>query len=141
MRDAGIEPHIENVGDLFVVLGVGAEQLGGIERIPRIDAALLDALRDLLHQLDAARMRFTDGPCATKSAIGTPQVRWREMHQSGRPSTMPAIRSSPHAGNQCDVVVDRLRAPRARRPAWSMLMNHCGVARNATGVLWRQQCG
>ena len=28
-----------------------------------------------------------------------------------------------------------------RNPACSMLMNHCGVARKITGVLWRQQCG
>ncbi len=33
------------------------------------------------------------------SGIGTPQVRWREMHQSGRPATMPSMRSSPHVGD------------------------------------------
>ncbi len=30
--------------------------------------------------------------------IGTPQTRWREMHQSGRVAIMFEMRSSPHAG-------------------------------------------
>ena len=38
---------------------------------------------------------------STNKAMGTPQVRWREIHQSGRPSTMFAIRLSPHSGNHC----------------------------------------
>ncbi len=58
---ARIEPDVENVGDLVVVVGFGAEQFARIERVPRIGAFLLDALRDLLHQFDAARMRFTCG--------------------------------------------------------------------------------
>ncbi len=31
--------------------------------------------------------------------MGTPQMRWREMHQSGRVATMLEMRSSPHAGS------------------------------------------
>ena len=34
-----------------------------------------------------------------KTAIGTPQMRWREMHQSGRVAIMLEMRSSPHAGS------------------------------------------
>ena len=76
---------------------------------------------------------------STSSVIGTPQVRWREMHQSGRPAIMLVMRSSPQPGIQRTRLI--AASASARRPALSMLMNHCGVARNATGVLWRQQCG
>ena len=31
--------------------------------------------------------------------MGTPQIRWREMHQSGRVDTMLVIRSLPQAGS------------------------------------------
>src|SRR5207253_1401714 len=34
-----------------------------------------------------------------KTAMGTPQTRCREMHQSGRVAIMLAMRSSPHAGS------------------------------------------
>ena len=71
--------------------------------------------------------------------MGTPQVRWREMHQSGRPSTMDRMRFSPHEGIQFTSPM-ALSAP-LRRPAASMLMNHWGVVRKMTGDLWRQQWG
>ena len=35
-----------------------------------------------------------------KTAIGTPQARWREITQSGRLSIMPEIRFSPCSGTQ-----------------------------------------
>ena len=38
-------------------------------------------------------------PSHRKTAIGTPQMRWREMHQSGRVAIMLEMRSSPHAGS------------------------------------------
>jgi hypothetical protein len=71
--------------------------------------------------------------------MGTPQVRWREMHQSGRlrdhavDAGLAPVRHPAH-------LADLGRAP-LRSPAWSMLMNHCGVARKMIGVLCRQQCG
>ena len=37
-------------------------------------------------------------PSQKKTAIGTPQMRWREMHQSGRVAIMLLMRSSPQAG-------------------------------------------
>jgi hypothetical protein len=52
---------------------------------------------------------------------------------------MPVMRCSPQSGIQCTLRISASAA--ARRPACSMLMNHCGVARKITGVLWRQQCG
>ena len=40
-----------------------------------------------------------------KTAMGTPQMRWREMHQSGRVATMLVMRSSPQAGSQVTVLI------------------------------------
>jgi len=62
-----------------------------------------------------------------KAGRGTPQSRWREMHQSGRLAIMLAMRSWPQAGSQAASRM-AFRAL-ARRPAWSMAMNHCAVAR------------
>jgi hypothetical protein len=84
MGDAGVEPDIQDVGDLLVVARLGAEQLAASSVEPGIDAALLDAIGHLLDQLG---VRGCSSPVsrAMNSAIGTPQVRWREMHQSGGP--------------------------------------------------------
>ena len=71
--------------------------------------------------------------------MGTPQVRCRDRHQSGRSLIMLKMRCSPQAGIHCTFGMSR--SAFARRSFWSMLMNHCGVARKITGVLWRQQCG
>ena len=71
--------------------------------------------------------------------MGTPQVRWRDRHQSGRFSIIPVMRDSPHSGVHFTCLMSR--SVPARRPWLSMLINHCEVARNITGVLWRQQCG
>src|SRR2546425_12710763 len=50
-------------------------------------------------------LRFTLGsfrgwlqPSHRNTAMGTPQTRWREMHQSGRGAGMLGMRSSPPAG-------------------------------------------
>ena len=49
------------------------------------------------------------------------------------------MRSSPHAGTH---LVFRISASaRVRSSAWSILMNHCLVARKMIGCLQRQQCG
>ena len=39
------------------------------------------------------------------TAIGTPQMRWREMHQSGRVVIMFEIRSSPQLGSQATPLI------------------------------------
>ncbi len=39
-----------------------------------------------------------------KTAMGTPQMRWREMHQSGRVAIMLEMRSSPQAGVPDDLL-------------------------------------
>ena len=71
--------------------------------------------------------------------IGTPHARWREMHQSGRFSIMPRMRSLPQAGTQFTVWM--FSTVFFRRSFVFIEMNHCSVARKMTGFLQRQQCG
>src|SRR3546814_3746323 len=53
-----IEPDIQGVAVFFVMGGFVAQQFGRIQRLPRFDAVLFDALRDLLHELDRAWMQL-----------------------------------------------------------------------------------
>ena len=52
----------------------------------------------------------------TNTAIGTPQARWREITQSGRPSIMPLMRFWPAAGTHWVSLIacKRARAQRVR---------------------------
>ena len=87
----------------------------------------------------------------TKTVIGTPQARWREITQSGRDSIMPLMRFSPAAGTQrvsLIAVSARWRSvspcffpPLASAMSLSIAMNHCGVLRKITGFFERQECG
>src|SRR5215471_7547144 len=77
------------------------------------------------------------------TAIGTPQTRWREMHQSGRVAIMLEMRSSPQAGSQITCLISsrvRLRSVPSLMGV-SIEMNHCSVARKMTGWWQRQQWG
>src|SRR5258708_3670608 len=104
-------------------------------------------------------LRFTVGsfsgllhPVHANTAIGTPQTRCREMHQSGRVSTMFEMRSSPQAGSHLTFLISSI--PRDRKvisssdaPSklrWgqdfvSIEMNHRSVARKMTGCRQPQQ--
>src|SRR5271166_4720097 len=73
------------------------------------------------------------------AGIGTPHARWREMHQSGRVSVMLRMRSRDHGGNQLAPSISATIF--SRNPSWSMLRNHCSVARKISGLWHRQQCG
>ena len=75
----------------------------------------------------------------SSTVIGTPQERWREMHQSGRWAIIPAMRSRPHEGIQRTRSICSRAA--VRSPPCSIEMNHWLVARKITGCLQRQQCG
>ena len=69
--------------------------------------------------------------------MGTPQMRWREMHQSGRVATMLEMRSSPQAGSHFTFLISssaRLRSVPPWRVLPSMEMNHCSVARKMIGL-------
>jgi hypothetical protein len=72
--------------------------------------------------------------------MGTPQSRWREMHQSGRVAIMLWMRSWPQAGNHLTFAIASSARSR-RRPSPSRAMNHCSVARKMIGFLQRQQIG
>src|ERR1700693_4320842 len=83
-----------------------------------------------------------------KTAIGTPQTRCLEMHQSGRVAIMLESRSSPHAGSHLTCLISvRVRVRRVSSfdvpPGMgvSIEMNHCSVARKITGLWQRQQWG
>src|SRR6202047_2861931 len=87
-------------------------------------------------------------PSHKNTAIGTPQMRWREMHQSGRVAIMLEIRSSPQAGSQTTCLISsRARwrnvvgTPSGVTIGVSMPMNHCSVARTMMGLWQRQQWG
>src|SRR2546425_12094507 len=59
-----------------------------------------------------------------KAVIGTPQTRWREMHQSGRVAIMFEILSSPHSGDHRTFLVSSRRSEERRvgkecRSRWS----------------------
>src|SRR5258708_3557042 len=84
----------------------------------------------------------------SKTAMGTPQTRCREMHQSGRVAIIFESRSSPHAGSHFTCFISsRVRVRRVSSfdfpPGMgvSIEMNHCSVARKITGLWHRQQCG
>src|SRR6185369_133367 len=83
-----------------------------------------------------------------KTAMGTPQIRWREMVQSGRVAIMLEMRSCPHEGSQTTLAISSsvrwrklVAAPSGAVIGVSMEMNHCSVARKMTGLWQRQQCG
>ena len=56
-----------------------------------------------------------------KMGMGTPQVRWREMHQSERSRIMETIRSLPHSGFHWMLS----QASTAASLMASTLANHC----------------
>ena len=74
------------------------------------------------------------------TGIGTPQLRWREMHQSGRSATIAPMRLTPQEGYQVTWLWIWSSAA-SRRPVFSIETNHWSVARKMTGSWQRQQCG
>ena len=104
MGGAGIEPDIEDIVDLLPVLvGARAEEAfaraGADTRRRRLPVRTPRAMRALT--ASSCRISAEPSPCSrTKTAIGTPQARWREITQSGRLSIMPVMRFSPCGGTQ-----------------------------------------
>ena len=74
-----------------------------------------------------------------KAGMGTPQLRWREMHQSGLPSTIEPMRLTACAGKKATCL--SASSACSRRPVSSIETNHWLVARKMTGFLHLQQCG
>ena len=75
--------------------------------------------------------------------MGTPQMRWRETHQSGRVAIIFEMRPSPHAGSHLTLAISSSARERSVPPDMgvSIEMNHCSVARKMIGLWQRQQCG
>src|SRR5438132_12913325 len=91
-------------------------------------------------RLSAGSFSGLPQPSHRNTAIGTPQTRWREMHQSGRVAIMLEMRSSPHAGSDFTFLISssvRLGSvPRSN--GVSIELNHSSVDRKRNG-LWQRQ--
>ena len=97
---AGVEPHVQRVADLFRSRRpLIAQQLGGSSLNQVSMPSEFDALGDFFHQLHGARVQLAGFRCR-KKGIGTPQLRWREMHQSGRLAIIACRRAWPQAGKK-----------------------------------------
>src|SRR5690242_8118109 len=95
-----VRPHVHDVGDLIVMLGLRAEQLARLEREPGVDTALLDALCRRCDQLERARVPLPALPVHEE----------RDRYAPGAlPRDAPVRTIFDHAG-------DALLAP-GRRPA------------------------
>ncbi len=101
---AGLEPDVEDVHLLAEVVfcaavvagGAGGKELGDVVGVPGVGALFFEELDD--ERLTARSLRGVWQRSQRKTAMGTPQMRWREMHQSGRVAIMLEMRSSPQAG-------------------------------------------
>ena len=133
MHDAGIEPHVHDVGGLVVLIQVDAQLGGRVQVEPRVDAVAFHQLGDFRDQLMGARMQLPGHSCRRTMESEPPRSVCRDTHQSGRAAIMLVMRCSPQAGIQSTCEIASSAA--LRSPACSMLMNHCGVARKITGVL------
>src|SRR5437870_7983456 len=94
-------------------------------------------------RLSAGSFSGLPQPSHRNTAMGTPQTRWREMHQSGRVAIMLEMRSSPQAGSHFTFLISSSVRLRSVPPGIgvSIEMNHCSVDRKMTGLWQRQQCG
>ena len=107
VRRARIEPHVENVAHLLPLRRDRAtrpsrkrSRAPSANQTSAPSSAKALAMR-AISSFDLANL--ADGITSpvsllTNTVIGTPQARWREMTQSGRPSIMPRMRFSPEAG-------------------------------------------
>ena len=59
MGHAGVKPNVERIGDLFVLLGLIAQELTRLKFKPRVNAFSFDTGRDVLDQRNAVRVQAT----------------------------------------------------------------------------------
>ena len=148
VRDAGLPPHVQDV-----LLG---HELGAAAhlavRAVRADTSLGFLVNQAsapflsnssMTRVEASASLATVSPhlAHLNTGMGTPQLRWREMHQSGRSATMEPMRFDGPARVRTSRRARWRRARRSRRPFLSMETNHWSVARKMTGSWQRQQCG
>src|SRR5262252_4179742 len=101
-RQSRVRPHVHDIGDLTVILGLHAEQLARLEREPGVDTALLDALGRRRDQLERTRVQLGSLPVHEQ----------RDRHAPG------ALTRDAPVGPVFDHAGDSLLAP-AWRPAHS----------------------
>ena len=89
VRAARVEPDIEDVRHLLEILGLVlvAEEALGRAFEPHVGAFGAEGVDDAAHHLGIAQAARRSA-LLTNTAIGTPQARWRDTHQSGRCSIM-----------------------------------------------------
>ena len=142
MRNAGIEPDVEGIGDLVVVFGVVAEQFPGIEFVPGVDTALLHPPGDLFEQLLRVGMQFAGFPVheqgdrhAPGALPGNAPVRAAAQHQF-HPRLAPA-------GNPLDSVhrlkgrIEQSAFLHADEPLRRCAIDQCGLRAPAMRVTVR----
>ena len=62
VRRAGVKPHVQNVIDLGVMLGIDrAQNVGGADFAPGFHAALFDHAGSLIHDFHRARVQLAGG--------------------------------------------------------------------------------
>jgi len=138
VRDARVEPDVEDVGLLAERLPAARRAAGPGGRssaASRSNQASAPSFskKPATRSMSVRSRRWPPHPSHWKTAMGTPQDRCREMHQSGRFAIIPSIRSCPQAGIHRTCLM-AARAS-ARSPVRSIEMNHCFVARKMTGFL------
>ena len=91
---------LRNVGAAAVsALRACGKQVCDRRGVPGVGAFALEEVDDLADRA-AVSMIGSLQLSHMKTAMGTPQMRWRLMHQSGRVAIMLVMRSLPHAGSQ-----------------------------------------
>ena len=146
MGRAGIEPDVQNVGDLLVIVGLAALAQEALRRggEPGIGAFGLERLLDALEHgrivqhlagflLDKDRQRHAPGALARQHPVG-PAFHHGADAVLRRAADTIWFRRSPPAPV-------RATSCRPKDIGLSMATNHCGVARKITGALERQLCG
>ena len=89
----------------------GSELLDRL-REPGVGPFLAEEVAEVADGLGRQELRRRR-PSQPRAGIGTPQDRWRLMHQSGRSETIASIRDLPQPGSQRHLV-DRLERPPAQ---------------------------
>ena len=86
--------------------GACGKQGRDVSGVPGLRALALEEVDNLAIQ-SGSRMGFWQ-PSQRKTAMGTPQMRWRLMHQSGRVAIMLVMRSLPQAGSQTTLSISSM---------------------------------
>jgi hypothetical protein len=144
-RRARLEPHVEDVVHLLELAGGQLRSEAGGRPGIRGGVPAREQRQRLLARTEAA-VRNTEPSGRRNAGIGKPQARWREMHQSGRDSSIPSSRFCPHSGTKrirswADSSASSRSARPSRASGRSTAMNHCSVQRKITGVFERQSWG